>query len=112
MKRSIFLKIFSGYVLNAVILAAVILFISFHVMKNLYIKTLTEGLVKNGRTVSQVILTDVEDGRHRELDHYVVSLGDEIQTRITIVGLDGIVLADSEKDAETMDNHRDRPEIV
>jgi two-component system phosphate regulon sensor histidine kinase PhoR len=33
------------------------------------------------------------------------------QARITLIRPDGVVLADSEHDPETMENHRDRPEI-
>ena len=34
------------------------------------------------------------------------------ERRVTLVGQDGIVLADSHEDPRTMDNHRDRPEIA
>ena len=33
------------------------------------------------------------------------------QARITVIGPDGVVLADSGHDPETMENHRDRPEV-
>ncbi len=33
------------------------------------------------------------------------------QTRITVIGPDGVVLADSQHDPETMENHKDRPEV-
>ena len=33
------------------------------------------------------------------------------ERRVTLIALDGTVLADSHEDAPTMDNHRDRPEI-
>ena len=33
------------------------------------------------------------------------------ERRVTLIALDGTVLADSHEDARTMDNHRDRPEI-
>lgn len=34
------------------------------------------------------------------------------ERRVTLVASDGIVLADSHEDARTMDNHRDRPEVI
>jgi two-component system phosphate regulon sensor histidine kinase PhoR len=46
------------------------------------------------------------------LDNLAKKLGAEIETRITIVALNGTVLGDSEEDPSTMENHADRPEIV
>jgi len=39
------------------------------------------------------------------------SLGEQIDTRITIIASDGTVLGDSEEDPATMENHADRPEF-
>lgn len=39
-------------------------------------------------------------------------LGAETRTRITVIGADGTVLADSEAAPEQMDNHATRPEVV
>lgn len=39
-------------------------------------------------------------------------LGDEIQTRITLIEPTGLVLADSDEDPVNMDSHHDRPEII
>jgi len=46
------------------------------------------------------------------LDTLAKKLGAEIDTRVTIVALDGTVLGDSEEDPATMENHANRPEIV
>jgi two-component system phosphate regulon sensor histidine kinase PhoR len=55
-------------------------------------------------------------GSSDELQESVRQLGEKIGVRITAIGTDGAVLADSEMetrdDAEKMDNHRDRPEII
>jgi two-component system, OmpR family, phosphate regulon sensor histidine kinase PhoR len=45
------------------------------------------------------------------LDSLAKSLGNQIDTRITIIAPDGTVLGDSEQDPATMDNHSTRPEI-
>lgn len=47
-----------------------------------------------------------------DLDTLAKKLGMEIETRITIIALDGTVLGDSEEDPVTMENHANRPEIV
>jgi two-component system phosphate regulon sensor histidine kinase PhoR len=45
------------------------------------------------------------------LDTLAKTLGKDIDTRITIIALDGTVLADSLEDPATMENHAARPEI-
>ncbi len=46
------------------------------------------------------------------LDALAKKLGAEIETRVTIIALNGTVLGDSEEDPAAMENHADRPEIV
>lgn len=45
------------------------------------------------------------------LDALAKRLGEQTDTRITIIALDGTVLGDSEEDPATMENHATRPEI-
>ena len=52
------------------------------------------------------------DGDAGALDAYCDTQGPRSATRITVIALDGTVLADSERDPATMDNHRSRPEIA
>ena len=42
----------------------------------------------------------------------IKSLGKVTNTRFTIIRLDGTVLADSQEDPKSMDNHANRPEIL
>ena len=46
------------------------------------------------------------------LEDLAKKLGVEIETRVTIIALDGTVLGDSEEDPSTMENHANRPEIL
>jgi len=46
-----------------------------------------------------------------DLDALAKKLGAEIETRVTIIALDGTVLGDSEEDPATMENHANRPEV-
>ena len=45
------------------------------------------------------------------LDTLAKKLGDQTDTRVTIIALDGTVLGDSEEDPATMENHANRPEV-
>jgi len=111
MKRSIFLKIFHGYLLIIFLLFVSILLFAFHTIKNHYIDTLAYNLEKLGIALEPRIIPFLETQRYEELDSLVKKLGGKIDVRITIVDREGLVLADSEKDPQKMENHRDRPEI-
>jgi two-component system, OmpR family, phosphate regulon sensor histidine kinase PhoR len=47
-----------------------------------------------------------------EVQNRVRTLGNKTNTRFTIINYDGKVLADSEEDPGTMDNHVNRPEVL
>jgi two-component system phosphate regulon sensor histidine kinase PhoR len=48
----------------------------------------------------------------RKLQKTIVSLGKKTHTRMTVINAQGVVLADSDKDPLTMDNHGQRPEVL
>jgi len=49
--------------------------------------------------------------REQILSDIANKLGEQINTRVTIIALDGTVLGDSKEDPSTMENHAARPEI-
>jgi two-component system phosphate regulon sensor histidine kinase PhoR len=51
-------------------------------------------------------------GELGSLDALAKKLGEQTDTRITIIALDGTVLGDSEEDPATMENHANRPEVM
>ena len=48
----------------------------------------------------------------RQLNRFIKQLGEQSETRITLIRQNGTVLADSHQRAEQMDNHSQRPEIL
>ena len=46
------------------------------------------------------------------LQKLIEDLGRQTQTRMTLVGMDGVVLADSHKKSSQMNNHKNRPELA
>jgi two-component system phosphate regulon sensor histidine kinase PhoR len=112
MKRTIFFKIFLGCFLIIFALTALILLFSFRAIKSHYIETLRTDLIHLGATMNPMVAPEVSAGNYRQLDAWAKSFGEQIQTRITIIDRDGIVLADSKEDPALMENHRARPEIA
>jgi two-component system phosphate regulon sensor histidine kinase PhoR len=52
------------------------------------------------------------NGQTGDIDTLAKRLGEQIKARVTIIGVDGTVLGDSEENPATMDNHADRPEVI
>jgi len=111
MKRSLFLKIFSGYFLIVFLLSLVILLFSFSAIRSHYLNTLTEDLERLAQALKSRVIPYIEENRFQELDAFSKELGKTVKTRITIVNPEGVVLADSEQDPGRMENHGYRPEI-
>ena len=70
------------------------------------VEDITSALVSEARTVQQALPAD-----QASLESVVSSLGRASGVRITVIGTDGVVLADSERDPATMENHLDRLEV-
>jgi two-component system phosphate regulon sensor histidine kinase PhoR len=76
------------------------------VLERYFVDQLTETLLSEGRAVERVIA-----GSPSSFQAEVVRLGRALGARITVIRTDGVVLADSDSDPATMENHRGRPEV-
>jgi two-component system phosphate regulon sensor histidine kinase PhoR len=79
--------------------------------RNLQLENLRSSLEKEASITAEATLPAFlgEDGNQ---DVLAKKLGQEIDTRITIIALDGTVLGDSNEDPATMENHATRPEVA
>jgi len=111
MKRSIFIKIVSGYFIIILLLSVAVYYSSFGIMRNYHLQTLRSDLTKIGKAVSVIISPLLQAGDRDALDRRVKEIGAEIKTRITVIDNEGVVLADSEKNPRKMENHGARSEI-
>ncbi len=112
MRKSIFIKLFGWYLLIALVVLSITFFLSFRSIKHHYINTLAENLQNLCFTLNLKILPLVEEGRTEEMDKLIKKFGKEIETRITVINKAGVVLADSEKKPELMENHKGRLEVI
>jgi two-component system phosphate regulon sensor histidine kinase PhoR len=108
MRNRIFLKAMGAFV--AVIAAATLtLDISIrHTWENAVRNDIERLLVQNAQGFALRVVNDHQ--------HSLQQMADEeariTETRVTIIARDGVVLADSEADAKTMENHSGRPEVA
>ncbi|MFQ6108432.1 MAG: ATP-binding protein [Candidatus Aminicenantales bacterium] len=112
MRLSLFWKIFGGYLLVILILTGSLYFVSSHLIREFSLSTLSRDLVSLGKALNLRIIPFLEEERFEEMDAFVKAFGKDINTRITVVNREGVVLADSEEDPSRMENHRSRPEIA
>jgi two-component system phosphate regulon sensor histidine kinase PhoR len=112
MKRTIFLKVFGGYLLVIIAFTSFLLLFSLSTIKNFYLDTLAHDLEKLGEALKLKIIPYLENARQAELDAFIKKFGADIDTRITVIDREGVVLADSDEDPKVMNNHKFRPEVA
>jgi two-component system phosphate regulon sensor histidine kinase PhoR len=111
MKSSIFMKVFSGYAMIILFLAAAVAVFAPGPMKRHYNQEQATHLDHLGALLEGTIMSRLSGPDAATLESYVWDVGKETSTRVTVVQTDGTVLADSESDPRTMENHLYRPEI-
>ncbi|OGD19110.1 MAG: hypothetical protein A2W03_05725 [Candidatus Aminicenantes bacterium RBG_16_63_16] len=111
MKKSIFIKIFGGYVVLLLLLAVVFLLFSFSTIKRHYMNTMARELENVGRTLDVRIFDYLDRNRPADLESFLQEHGKKIGARLTVIDPEGVVEADSEQDPTAMESHRFRPEI-
>ena len=112
MKKSMFFKVFGGYVGLLLLLAVVFLLFSFSTIKRHYMNTMALELENVGRTLDVRIFDYLDRNRLPELETFLQEHGKKIGARLTVIDPEGIVKADSERGPTSMENHRFRPEIA
>ncbi|MCD6453262.1 MAG: HAMP domain-containing protein [Dehalococcoidales bacterium] len=83
-----------------------------HFVKGNYLDDLRTQLTCQAQLVGDITQPYLDRSQIEDIDPLAVNMGNSIHARITIIGRDGVVLGDSEKDPRTMDNHRGRPEVA
>jgi len=111
MNKSIFLKIFGGYFVTAMLLSLLIFIFSFKTIKSFHEDNTTKNLIDIGTALKLKFVPLLEEEKFGELRGYVEEAGKNLNKRITVIDRDGTVIADSEENPDLMENHGIRPEI-
>ena len=112
MTRSIFIKLFAVFLLLIILLSTLVLLITFSTIKNFHLDTLTYDLNKLTAALTPQVIPLMEKGRVDDLDSLIKNMGNGMNTRITVIAPDGLVLADSDEDPALMENHGARVEVI
>jgi two-component system phosphate regulon sensor histidine kinase PhoR len=112
MIKSLFGKLFCAYLLIILFFSLLMLSVSFNSFRNYSITIHTHDLQNLATALLPQVTPLFLENKDKELDSLVKTLGQGINTRITIINKEGVVVADSEKDPLLMENHRFRPEVL
>lgn len=82
-----------------------------NVSENAFEEMTSEHLYENAELVAQLIEASDLENETEALQTRIELFQEPINMRFTVIDTDGLVLADSESEPETMDNHLDRPEV-
>ncbi len=112
LRSRILWKLFAGYVV-LILLSTIV--VGTLVSQQVEEETLTEierSLDVRATLLRGIALELFSGSPDKNIQDRIKSLGKKTNTRFTIIKLDGMVLADSQEDPKTMDNHSSRPEIL
>lgn len=105
-------KIFFNFILVLLIGVLICGILSVEIIEKNYNQNIENRLVSNTSLVRELITENLNQNNYDHLNEYFQKIKSITDSRITVIGLDGKVIIDTEKDATTMDNHSGRPEII
>jgi two-component system phosphate regulon sensor histidine kinase PhoR len=111
MKKTLFLRIFSGYAAVIVLLAAGVMLFAPPLMRKHNIEQNASFLEHTAVLLEPQVVPYLTGSGTGDLRGLVAAFSRQTGTRITVIDMTGNVLADSEKEARDMENHFYRPEI-
>ncbi|MEZ4744311.1 MAG: ATP-binding protein [Bdellovibrionota bacterium] len=109
--RTLFWKIFPIFLLVSIAPIALISSISYYGFYNFVIKDTKKNLEKHAQTFHEIFRSQDKDKKIENIRNKLQEISQQYDTRITLIEPDGKVVADSDIDFNTLDNHADRPEI-
>ncbi|MEO0091103.1 MAG: ATP-binding protein [candidate division WOR-3 bacterium] len=112
MRINLFLRHFLLYALIIVLTTLIITLITSYEYRKYYLKTLENNLQKQAEIISAEIKDDLINNRYKQINTFIKTIASQINTRITIIRNDGLVIAESDYQADKMEDHSTRTEFI
>lgn len=109
--NKIFYKIAGIYLLGIIPMTVIVLLLIYNSISEHYTDNISDHLTKLNYSLQNEILKTLESDNPEKLDRQIKNYGRKLKTRITVIDTKGAVIADSEEDPSTMENHATRTEI-
>ena len=109
--RSIFTRSFRGFLVVIILLAVLAPLLVFGTIRSRFTSAAFTDLSRTAEALEFTVAHLLEHDS-ASLDSLTDVIGPRLGIRITIIARDGTVLADSEEQPDSMENHRTRPEVI
>lgn len=110
-KQKLTFRLFISYFTLVFIALALIVVYASNAFQSFYFDESVNNLRVRSLLVEEIVHRSPSDDPD-SLQALCQYFGAEIETRITLITLDGIVIADSDENPRSMDSHHDRPEVI
>lgn len=95
----------------SMLIIAVLGWLLIQTIESFSVGRLHRNLLQETLVAGDLITPYLRSGETDQIDAVIERFGGELQARVTVIAPDGRVIADTETDASTMDNHAGRPEV-
>lgn len=112
MTKRIIWKFFGAFVFLTFIAVFVLNFFVSLMLRDNFEQRITSELKSNAIVVGDFLKADLLEANEKAIQNKIAALADKLDLRITVIDVDGRVLADSGKEPSSMENHSDRPEVT
>ncbi|OPL18024.1 MAG: hypothetical protein AVO35_07645 [Candidatus Aegiribacteria sp. MLS_C] len=109
--RTIFGRSFIGFLAVIAIMAMIAPILIYGTMRSRLNGMAVSNLTRTAESLEYLLAPRLNDDPAL-LDSLVGCMGERLGFRITVITRDGTVLADSDEDPDSMENHRTRPEVI
>ena len=110
-QKKLFWQIFPATLVILLFFIVAVGWYSSHSADQFYIKESAADLLNRANLIKGHVVKLLEADDVDELHQFSIDSGRVSETRITVIAEDGTVLADTQENPASMDNHRNRPEI-
>lgn len=112
----IFWRLYAGFAATVIISMLIVGFLVSRQVGDNGFQEINHSLAVRSELLAEVVRPFLKQSNHtttlEKLQNTIAQLGNNTQSRLTVIAPDGTVIADSQESPDKMDNHQRRPEII
>jgi len=112
LRSPFFWKLYAGYSMIILITCAVIGILVSQRIERDTLEEIARSLETKAILLKESAIRYLEQPSVTSFQDHIRVLGANVNTRLTVIRADGVVVADSEREPGSMDNHANRPEVL
>jgi two-component system phosphate regulon sensor histidine kinase PhoR len=111
-RKSLLWQIFPPFLVVSILPLVLVTGYASQAMRRFHVERTADDLTVRATLLEELVAPLIAAGEYESAHALCKRLGDQTETRITVVLPSGRVVCDSDEDPALMDNHADRPEII